>query len=104
MALMTTAASVRILWARAHAERSPSVLIFCEKTVMKAVERAPSAKRSRRRLGMRKAAMKASRRKPSKCVAKRTSRMRPRRRLLMTARATMPVVLADAGRSSAGAF
>ncbi len=46
--------------ARCHAEASPSFSHVLVKVVVKAVESAPSAKRSRSRLGMRNAAMKAS--------------------------------------------
>ena len=57
----------------------PSLASFWEKVVTKAVERAPSAKRSRRRLGMRKAAMRASSSLPApRKVLRRISRTSPR--------------------------
>ena len=47
---MKTAVSVATLFASRQADSSPSVAIFPEKVVMKAVERAPSANRSRRQV------------------------------------------------------
>jgi len=43
---------------KAHAASSPSILIFFENVVTKAVESAPSAKRSRSMFGVRKAMVK----------------------------------------------
>src|SRR5204863_7657188 len=50
-ALMKTAVSVATLFASRHADSSPSTAIFFENVVMKAVESAPSAKRSRNKFG-----------------------------------------------------
>ena len=51
MPVMKTRVSVAILLAKRQADASPSTWIFLEKVVMNAVERAPSANRSRNRLG-----------------------------------------------------
>src|SRR5262245_33525505 len=62
-----------------------------EKVVTKAAERAPSAKRSRSRLGTRKAMMNASIAKPApKKVAKTCSRTNPKILLPITAMPTIP--------------
>src|SRR3954469_17827826 len=89
---MKTTVRVATLLARRHAESSPSVAIFFENVVMNAVERAPSANRSRNMLGTRNAIRKASRFFPApKRAAKSTSRMRPRTRLERMAMPTTPV-------------
>src|SRR5437762_14191007 len=62
-ALMKTAVSVATLFARRHADSSPSTAIFFENVVMNAVESAPSAKRSRNKFGNRNAMRNASDRK-----------------------------------------
>ena len=53
--LMKTAASVIILFASAQADSSPSDFSFLENVVTNACDSAPSANRSRSRLGTRKA-------------------------------------------------
>src|SRR3954454_23519427 len=90
--LMKITVRVATLFARRQADSSPSVAIFLEKVVMNAVERAPSAKRSRNMLGTRNAIRKASRFFPApKRAANNTSRIRPRTRLERIAMPTMPV-------------
>src|SRR5205814_8063996 len=90
--LMKTTVRVATLLASRQAELSPSVAIFFEKVVMKAVERAPSAKRSRNMFGTRNAIKNASRFFPApKSAAKITSRIRPRTRLHKMAMPTTPV-------------
>src|SRR5436190_9317526 len=92
MPLMKTIVSVATLLTRRQAESSPSVAIFFENVVMNAVDRAPSAKRSRNMLGTRNAIKKASRFFPApKSAAKSTSRIRPRTRLDRMAMPTTPV-------------
>ena len=91
--LIKIAASVIILDASAQADRSPSFSIFCEKTVMKAVERAPSAKRSRSKLGARKAISENSHQSRPNRPAKRISRISPSTREHMTATAITPLAL-----------
>src|SRR5438552_15684496 len=77
--LMKTAVSVATLLASRQAGSSPSVAIFPEKVVMKAVERAPSANKSRNKFGNRKAIKKASRYFPApNKPAKICSRISPR--------------------------
>ena len=89
---MKTTVSVATLFASRHAELSPSVAIFFENVVMKAVERAPSAKRSRNIFGTRNAIKNASRFFPApKSAAKITSRIRPSTRLQRMAMPTTPV-------------
>ena len=86
--------SVFTLLARRKAESLPSLASFCEKVVTKAVERAPSAKRSRRRLGIRKAAIRASSSRPApRKVLRRISRTRPRMREAPMAAMTREVPL-----------
>jgi len=93
-ALMKIVVRVATLFARRHAESSPSVAIFCENVVMKAVERAPSAKRSRNMLGKRNAIRNASRFRPApKSPAKTCSRINPSTRLQSTASPTTLVAL-----------
>ena len=92
--LNTTAARVATLLASRHADWSPCVAIVLENVVMNAVDSAPSAKRSRNRFGVRNATVNASMaRPPPKSAAKICSRIRPRMRLHMTARPTMPAAL-----------
>src|SRR4051812_29746054 len=89
--LSTMTVIVATLFASFHAALSPSVAMVLVNVVMNEVDRAPSANRSRRRLGMRKAIVKASmRRPPPKSAAKICSRARPSRRLHRTARPTIP--------------
>ena len=89
--LMKIVVSVAIFDASFQADPSPSVAIRCEKTVTKAVERAPSAKRSLKRLGARNAVRKASMPRPApKSPAKINSRARPSNLLSITAPATIP--------------
>ncbi len=91
-ALIKTAVSVAILFPSRHADSSPSVAIFFEKVVMNAVESAPSANKSRSKLGTRNAIRKASRFLPApKSPAKTCSRMSPRTREQSTAIPTTPV-------------
>ena len=93
-ALMKIAVRVATLLAKSHADSSPSVAIFCENVVMKAVESAPSAKRSRNMFGKRNAIRNASRFLPApKSPAKTCSRINPSTRLHSTARPTMLVAL-----------
>src|SRR5436190_213134 len=92
---MKTTVSVATLLARRQAEVSPSVAMRREKVVTKAVERAPSAKRSRNMLGARNAVRNASiLREAPKSAAKITSRSNPRRRLQRMAIPTIPVARA----------
>ncbi len=105
---MKTRASVATLLARRHAAASSSLVIFSVNVVMNAVERAPSAKRSRNKFGARKAAMKASIcALAPKSAAKTCSRTRPSKRLDITARLTRPadfvliLLTAAAGRGAA---
>ena len=91
--LMNTPASVIIFEASTHADASPSFLILWEKTVTKAVESAPSAKRSRRRLGARNAIRKSPIDAVPKSELKSTSRTRPSTRLHITATAMIPLAL-----------
>ena len=91
-ALMKTRVSVATLLASLQADSSLSVAMRREKVVTKAVERAPSAKRSRNMLGARKAVRNASmfRVAPNK-AATTISRINPRSRLQRMAIPTMPV-------------
>src|SRR5437660_2106385 len=90
--LMKTAVSVATLLASRQADSSPSVAILPENVVMKAVERAPSANKSRNKFGRRKAIKKASRYFPApKSPAKICSRISPRIRLDKIATPTIPV-------------
>src|SRR5579885_3246566 len=90
MPLSTITARVATLFASAQAARSPCAAVVLLNTVMNAVDRAPSAKRSRSRFGMRKAMVNASMmRPPPKRAAKTCSRTTPSTRLQSTARATM---------------
>ena len=94
MALRTMTVSVATLSASFHAARLPSVAMVLLNVVMNDVESAPSANRSRSKLGMRKAMVNASmRRPPPNSAAKICSRARPRMRLHRTARPTMPAAL-----------
>src|SRR5881227_3678540 len=72
--LMKTAVSVATLLASRQADSSPSVAIFPEKVVMKAVERAPSANKSRNKFGNRKAIKKASRYFPHRTRRRKSAR------------------------------
>ena len=90
--LMKTAVNVATLFARRHADSSPSFAIFPEKVVIKAVERAPSANKSRNKFGRRNAIKNASRFLPApNNPAKICSRTSPNTRLQRTARPTIPV-------------
>ncbi len=91
-ALMKTAVSVATLFANRHAASSPSTAIFFENVVMKAVESAPSANKSRSRFGSRNAIRNASRFFPApKRPANTISRIKPSTRLHRMAMATTPV-------------
>src|SRR5262245_25731249 len=92
--------------ASSQARSSPWRSSFCEKVETKAADKAPSAKRSRSKFGMRNAAMNASSsRLAPKRLVNTTSRTRPRIRLASTATLTPPAArprLASAlGRGSA---
>src|SRR5262249_17977706 len=103
--LMNTAVSVATLFARRHADWSPSTAIFFENVVMNAVESAPSAKRSRNKFGNRNAIRNASRFLPApNRPAKIISRTRPRMRLDRMAMPTTPVARVLIRRSSAAAI
>jgi len=100
----TTAVSVATLFARRQAASWPPRATVLLKVVTKAVDRAPSANRSRSRLGMRKAAVKASiSAPPPNSAAYTCSRTSPRIRLQSTARLTTPAarVLRRSARCSA---
>ena len=84
---------VNILDARAQADSSPSVSNLRLKTVMKAVESAPSANRSRNKFGMRKATIKAPSRSLPNIALKSTSRTNPNTRENITATAMTPLAL-----------
>ena len=92
MATVKTAVKVATLFASRQADPSPSFAIFREKVVMKAVESAPSANKSRNKLGSRNAIKNASRFLPApNKPAKICSRISPKTRLQRTARPTIPV-------------
>src|SRR6266704_2542666 len=104
-ALMNTAVSVATLFARRHADSSPSTAIFFANVVINAVERAPSAKRSRSKFGNRNAIKNASRFLPApKSPANTISRISPSRRLDKMAMPTTPVARVLIRRSSAAAM
>ena len=91
---MKTRVRVATLLASRQADWSPSVAIRRENVVTKAVESAPSAKRSRNMLGARKAVRNASMlREAPKSAAITISRINPSTRLQSTARPTMLVAL-----------
>ncbi len=98
--LMKIVASVIILDASAQAERSPSFSIFCEKTVIKAVERAPSAKRSRSKFGARNAIVNIPIKADPNSPANSISRISPRTREHITATAMTPLALVFSLRPS----
>src|SRR5262249_9525265 len=103
--LMNTAVSVATLFARRHADSSPSTAIFCENVVMNAVESAPSAKRSRNKFGNRNAIRNASRFLPApKRPANTISRIRPSTRLDRMATPTTPVARVLIRRSTVSAI
>ena len=90
----TEAVIVATLFASRHASSSLPRAMVLLKVVTKAVDNAPSAKRSRSKLGMRNAAVKASiAMPPPNSAAKICSRTRPSSRLHMTARPMMPAAL-----------
>ena len=101
-ALMKTAVSVATLLASRQADWSPSMAIFFENVVMKAVESAPSANKSRNRFGKRNAIKNASRFFPAPNKPANTiSRIKPRTRLDRMAMPTTPVARVLICRSSA---
>ncbi len=101
--LSTTTIIVAILFASSQAEAVPSLAIFFEKVVTKAVERAPSAKRSRKRFGTLNAIMNASIPNPApNSFARINSRARPRMRLHITASPTAPAARAFTFRELLG--
>src|SRR4029077_8966478 len=100
--LMKTAVSVATLFARRHADSSPSTAIFFENVVMNAVDSAPSANKSRSRFGNRNAIRNASRFLPApKRPAKTVSRIKPSTRLDRIAMPTTPAARVLPRRSSA---
>src|SRR5436190_6803975 len=104
-ALMKTAVSVATLFANRHADSSPSTAIFFENVVMKAVESAPSANKSRSKFGSRNAIKNASRFLPAPNKPANTiSRIRPSTRLQRIAAPTTPVARVLTRRSSAAAI
>src|SRR5205823_3707934 len=99
--LMKTAVSVATLFARRHADSSPSTAIFFENVVMNAVDNAPSANKSRSRFGNRNAIKNASRFFPApKRPANTISRINPSRRLDRIAMPTTPAARVLPRRSS----
>ena len=95
MRLMITTASERTLFASCQADFSPSSLSRLLKVVTKDCDRAPSAKRSRSKLGILKARLKQS----AKALVPKSrymniSRASPKIRLSITALPMMPVALA----------
>src|SRR6266542_37391 len=101
-ALMKTAVSVATLFASRHADSSPSTAIFCENVVMKAVDSAPSANKSRSKFGNRNAIRNASRFFPApNRPANAISRIKPSTRLHRIAMPTTPVARVLLRRSSA---
>jgi len=87
----TSSTSVVTLFASRHAAASPSRAIVLLKIVTNAVDRAPSANRSRSRFGIRNAAVKASiALPPPNSAANSCSRARPNSRLHITASPMMP--------------
>src|SRR5947207_5021193 len=99
--LMKTAVSVATLFARRHADSSPSTAIFFENVVMNAVDNAPSANKSRSRFGNRNAIKNASRFFPApKRPANTISRINPSRRLDRIAMPTTPAARGLPRRSS----
>src|SRR5262252_291001 len=94
IALRVTTVSVATLLARRQAAAPSWRVTVRVKTVTNAVERAPSANKSRSRFGMRKAMVNASiTRPPPNSAAKICSRARPSTRLQSTARPTTPAAL-----------
>ncbi len=94
-ALMKTTVSVATLFAKAHADFSPCVVICFENVVTNAVDNAPSANRSRNMFGARNAVRNASRlRVAPKSEAMTISRTSPRMRLHKIAIPTTPVARA----------
>ncbi len=112
----TTVVKVATLFASRHAAPSPPRAMVLLKVATNAVDNAPSANRSRSRLGMRNAAVNASiAAPPPNSAAKICSRARPSTRLHMTARPMIPAALVlsfsvrasgamAAAGSSAGSF
>ena len=93
---MKTAASVIILFANAQADSSPSDFSCFENVVTNACESAPSANKSRKRLGIRNASWKQSKAAPApKIEVNIISRASPNTRLAITAALTFQVAFAD---------
>src|SRR6266480_3990352 len=100
--LMKTAVSVATLFARRHADSSPSTAIFFENVVMNAVDSAPSANKSRSKFGNRNAIRNASRFLPApNNPANTVSRINPSMRLDRTAIPTTPAARVLPRRSPA---
>ncbi len=88
------AVSVATLFASRHAASSPPRAMVLLKVVTNAVDSAPSANKSRSRLGMRKATVKASSASPPpNRAANINSRARPSTRLHITANPMIPAAL-----------
>ncbi len=88
------AVMVATLFARRQAASSPPRAMVLLKVVTNAVDSAPSANKSRSRLGMRNATVKASSaRPPPNRAANINSRARPSTRLHITAKPMMPAAL-----------
>src|SRR6266581_1862934 len=102
---ITSAASDATLFARRHADSSPSTAMFFENVVINAVESAPSANKSRSKFGSRNAIRNASRFLPApKRPANTVSRIKPSTRLQRIAAPTTPVARVLTRRSSAAAI
>src|SRR6266576_910660 len=101
-ALMNTAVSVATLFASRQADSSPTTAISFENVVMKAVDSAPSANKSRSKFGNRNAIRNASRFFPApNRPANTISRIKPSTRLHRIAMPTTPVARVLIRRSSA---
>src|SRR5579885_222292 len=90
-ALISTIVRVMTFDASAQADSSPSVAIFLENMVINEIDSAPSANKSRSRLGARNAIRKTPIDEVPKNELNNTSRIRPRKRLNKTAMPIMPV-------------
>ena len=85
---------------RRKASSSPLICCTCVNVVTKAADSAPSANRSRSKLGIRNAVRKASYCRPApKSAAKTWSRTKPSTRLAITARLMMPALRATLARA-----
>ncbi len=90
----TSTVSVATLFASRHAAPSPSRAMVLLNVVTNAVDKAPSANRSRSRFGIRNAAVKASiAPPPPNSAAQICSRAKPSNRLHITAKPMTPAAL-----------